>query len=200
MEIKPLVTNIEINVSALNSDSGELEFTGFVTNARVIGQCALEGEVWRHQRASLSGEFADGHRIQTSRIVEVHVVNNSVWVDTETGSRYGILSFSPTSLRDLLRLLDKRAHRDVIGGGSVHEKTHEVTKAALSNTRPKRRPAARLNSEGRHPFRPPANPDYIPKVKAHFDKKMAGIRAFQRECALRTASPQSPGNDEPPVT
>lgn len=189
--------DIENVVSALNTDSGELEFTGFVTNARVIAQCALEGEVWRHRRASLSGEFADGHRIQTSRIVDVHVVNNSVWVETETGSRYGILSFSSTGLRDLLRLLDKRAHRDVIGGCSVHEKTYEVTKAALSNTRPKRRPAAQLNSEGRHPLRPPANPDYIPQVKAHFDKQMAGIRAFQRERTQQNTCVQPDDSDEP---
>jgi hypothetical protein len=54
--------DIERIISTLRADSGNLDFTGFVTNAYVVDG-ALRGEVWKHIRADIFGRFADGLRI-----------------------------------------------------------------------------------------------------------------------------------------
>lgn len=93
-------------IAKLRVDAGGVEFTGFITNAHISHPSVLGGEIWHHVRAESSGRFADGHRIQTSSIIEIHLRDESIWVDTENGSRYGIASFAPlgwTYLSDLYR-------------------------------------------------------------------------------------------------
>lgn len=97
--------DIERIISTLRADSGNLDFTGFVTNAYVVDG-ALRGEVWKHIRADIFGRFADGHRIETSQIIDVEARENSVWFETESGSRYGILSFTPFGMINLTKLRD----------------------------------------------------------------------------------------------
>lgn len=79
----------------LKADAVGVVFTGFVTNAKVQPPAMLTGEVWRHVLADGLGTFADGHRIETSDIVQVHSRGDSLWVSTRSGSDYGILSFAP---------------------------------------------------------------------------------------------------------
>ena len=62
----------------LKGDAVGVEFTGFVSNARLPSPPALEGEIWHHIHADTSGRYADGHRIKTSPIVEIHAVGNSL--------------------------------------------------------------------------------------------------------------------------
>jgi hypothetical protein len=86
-------------IARLKVDSDGLAFTGFIANAHVTHPPVLEEEIWHHVHAETSGKFADGHRIQTSWIIDIHVRGESIWVDTENGSRYGIASFAPLGWR-----------------------------------------------------------------------------------------------------
>ncbi|WP_134674884.1 hypothetical protein [Pseudomonas viridiflava] len=82
-------------IAKLRADAPEIDFTGFISDARTPAAPALEGEIWRHRRAGFAGNFSDGHWIQTSNIVGIHARGDSLWVETENGSRYGILTFAP---------------------------------------------------------------------------------------------------------
>ena len=90
-----MIGDINDAILRLRSDAGDLPFTGYLTNAHVEDPPSVKGEIWRHIRAEPSGKFADGHRVETSRMVEIEVRGESMWVVTEQGSRYGILSISP---------------------------------------------------------------------------------------------------------
>lgn len=79
----------------LKADAIGVIFTGFITHAKVEPPAMLTGEVWGHVCADGFGNFADGHRIETSDICEIHSRGESVWVTTRNGSDYGILSFAP---------------------------------------------------------------------------------------------------------
>lgn len=94
----------DLRIAQLLNDSANTTFTAFVENARLLDPPQLAGEVWQHARATAEGEFADGHRIVTSRIVKIHTAGESVWVATETGSTYGVLSFTPRGWEHLNRL------------------------------------------------------------------------------------------------
>jgi hypothetical protein len=86
---------IEAAIIKLKADATGTLFTGFVTNALVVPPAMLTGEVWCHVLADGFGTFADGHRVETSDIVQVHSSGDSLWVSTRSGSDYGILSFAP---------------------------------------------------------------------------------------------------------
>ena len=86
---------IEALILKLKADAAGTVFTGFVTNAQVEPSAMLTGEVWAHVCADGFGTFADGHRIVTSDIVQIHSRGDSLWVTTRSGSDYGILSFTP---------------------------------------------------------------------------------------------------------
>ncbi|KEZ69279.1 hypothetical protein AAY86_15100 [Pseudomonas amygdali pv. tabaci str. ATCC 11528] len=86
---------IEAAIIKLKADAAGVVFTGFVTNAHVQPPAMLKGEVWGHVCADGLGTFADGHRIETSDIVQIHARGDSLWVTTRSGSDYGILSFTP---------------------------------------------------------------------------------------------------------
>lgn len=85
---------ISAAILKLKADASDVAFTGFVTNARVEPPSMLAGEIWSHVNAEPSGKFADGHRIETSDIVQIHARVDSLWVITRSGSIYGILSFT----------------------------------------------------------------------------------------------------------
>ena len=89
--------NAEIRAAIikLKADAAGVVFTGFVTNADVESHAGLTGEIWAHVCADGFGTFGDGHRIVTSTIVQIHSSRDSLWVGTESGSTYGILSFAP---------------------------------------------------------------------------------------------------------
>lgn len=82
---------IETEILKLKAGAPGVVFTGFVTNASVEPPAMLTGEVWCHVCADGFGTFADGHRIQTSDIVEIHGRGDSLWVTTQSGSDYGIV-------------------------------------------------------------------------------------------------------------
>lgn len=86
---------IRAAISKLKADAAGVVFTGFVTNAAVESPAMLKGEVWGHVCADGAGTFADGHRIETSDIVQIHSNRESLWVTTRSGSEYGIHSFAP---------------------------------------------------------------------------------------------------------
>lgn len=188
---------IESIISALVVDSGNADFTGYVSNAHVVEDSLLSGEVWRHQRAAPSGEFADSHLIETSRIVRVYTAGTSVWIDTESGSKYGILSFTPLGMRDLLSLGGQNGLDHPLSARPAADKEKSMSKQGPVGAKPKRRTAAPAKNKGRHPLRPPANPDYIKQISEHFHRQLEGIRLFQQECAQRGAVVQPPENDEP---
>lgn len=86
---------IEAAILKLKANAGGVVFTGFVSNAQVEHPAMLTGEIWSHVCADGFGTFANGHRIETSDIVQIHARGDSLWVTTRSGSDYGILSFTP---------------------------------------------------------------------------------------------------------
>ena len=85
---------IQAEILKLKADAIGVVFTGFITHARVEPPAMLTGEVWGHVCADGFGNFADGHRIETSDISEIHSRGESLWITTRSGSDYGILSFA----------------------------------------------------------------------------------------------------------
>lgn len=99
---------ISAAITKLKADAVGVVFTGFVTNADVVLPAMLKGEVWGHVRADGVGRFADGHRIETSDIVQIHSNRDSLWVSTRSGSNYGILWFAPLGWTFLTRFHQDR--------------------------------------------------------------------------------------------
>lgn len=174
---------IEEVIGRLRIDSNRKDFTGFIANAHVVNR-SLQGEVWRHQRAEPSGRFADGHRIQTSRVIEVHTAGESVWVETESGSLYGILSFTALGLKDLLGLRDLDGFAHFVGFGI---ETFTVGRNAI----PFDGSGIRLKEEGvkkRAPsssklLRPPINTEFVQQAKSLFERQLEDLKRSQREYA-----------------
>lgn len=167
--------DIEKLISNLRSDSNHIEFTGFVTNAHII-DTSLRGEIWHHEKAEPSGRFADGHLIETSRIIDVETRGNSVWFDTESGSRYGVLSFSPMGMIHLASIRDvdgfpfwppKEKHqypvRKIKNGGTLKEFVSKRSKVRSPE------------STSSHPFRPKSDPAQIERYKAQFEETLKSI-------------------------
>lgn len=94
-------------ILTLKADAHDVVFTGFISNAKVEHPAMLTGEVWAHVCADGFGTFADGHRIETSDIVQIHFRGDSIWVTTQSGSDCGILSFAPLAGRILLISIDR---------------------------------------------------------------------------------------------
>jgi hypothetical protein len=102
----PMEESIDDKIARLKHDSGIERFTGFVSYATVDQSEMLSGHIWKHIGASEEGEFADGHKIITSSVVAIYGAKQSLWVKTETGSLYGILSLAPLgwlSISDLYK-------------------------------------------------------------------------------------------------
>jgi hypothetical protein len=94
-ENEKMTDTIDEAILKLKADAANVAFTGYVTNAYVEHPSSLIGEIWRHVGADEFGKFADGHCIETSAIAQIHTRGKSLWVITESGSTYGILSFTP---------------------------------------------------------------------------------------------------------
>jgi len=166
-------------VSRLLADANGIAFTAFVTNARLDSPPAMIGEVWSHVKADELGRFADGHRIQTSHIVEVHAAGQSLWVVTENGSRYGIISFAALGWKwfsDLLRETKTPTAEPVC----INLRERELSDLGQdSPTKPLKRTAhadPALQTQGRHPLRPPSGERHLQQYKTNFDKSIAELR------------------------
>lgn len=170
-------------IAKLVVDSDGLEFTGFITNARLPNPPFLEGEVWHHIRAEASGRFTDGHRIRTSQIVEIRAYGDTLWIGTENGSRYGILSFTPlgwlyfSNLHRAFSQLDPvpagtpifdlnpslRALQPIESGG-LRYMAEKRRKRESTVARPKVDPAK--------PFRPESEKDYLKEMTESMQKSI----------------------------
>lgn len=186
LKVGPAMQYIDDAIVNLINASGGLVFTGYITGARLHRNWALEGEVWQHQRASPSGLFADGHRIQTSNLDEVHIAGGCVWVVTENQSRYGVLSFSPTGWRwlsELIRNGDDRPFCPLLvdhdADGAAVQPTSDgeaLTWRPTSQLKPKLDETPKKGNTTRNPFRPPPQTAQLKQAQDHFDKSIAALR------------------------
>lgn len=111
---------ISAAILKLKADAAGVVFTGFVTNAHIEPEpsAILTGEVWAHVCADGFGTFGDGHRIETSEIVQIHARGNSMWITTQSGSDYGILSFTPLGWTYLAAFYQAHHRLDQLPPGS----------------------------------------------------------------------------------
>lgn len=172
----------------LRADACGLEFTGFITNARVPSPPVLEGEIWHHVQAKASGRFADGHRIETSWIANIHACGASMWVETENGSRYGILSFAPQGwiyFSNLRRTCDQI---DPVPNGvplfdllPARHGSQSVAPGALGKIIERRlkRNSTESGREVRRakPLRPERNPDYLKLLTEHARESIEALKS-----------------------
>lgn len=128
---------IEAEILKLKANAGGVVFTGFVANAEVKPPAMLTGEVWGHVCADGFGSFADGHRIETSDIVQIHARGDSLWVTTQSGSDYGILSVTPLGWRYLADLYqaDHRLDPQPPGSPAFHMQSPTVERSSLVKKR-----------------------------------------------------------------
>jgi hypothetical protein len=174
-------------IARLVADAEGLKFTGFITNARQPNPPVLEGEVWQHIRAEASGKFADGHRIQTSCIVEIRAHGDSLWVETENGSRYGILSFAPLGWLYFSNLHRAFSQLDPAPEGTpifdVNPSRRALPPLAIGAFREKieqrlvrERMAPQQKVGTAKPFRPASNPDYLGERMESTHDSIAALR------------------------
>ncbi|MBV6822811.1 hypothetical protein [Pseudomonas sp. PD9R] len=165
-------------IAKLRADAAGVEFTGFITNAHATHPPVLEGEIWHHLRAESSGRFADGHRIQTSSIIEIHVRGESIWVDTENGGRYGIASFAPLGwvyFSDLCRAYERLDPVPVEAPiFDLHHSCHSqipVGSEVLGKVNERRLKQQRKEPESRvtnpKPSRPTTSPNFLKQMTEH---------------------------------
>jgi len=87
--------------------------TGYIINARIVACCCV-GQVYGHVRARADGWFQDGHTIRTSDIFRLEECRRHWICETESGSRYVIVSFAPAggrrSLGVFIEILQKGFH------------------------------------------------------------------------------------------
>lgn len=174
-------------ITRLVADAEGLKFTGFITNARQPNPPILEGEVWQHIRAEASGEFADGHRIQTSRIAHIQANGSSLWVETESGSRYGILSFAPLGWLYFSNLHRAFSQLDPVPEGTpifdVNPSRRCLPPLVTGALRKKveqrlarERMATQRHIDTAKPFRPESDPDYLKERMASNRESIAALR------------------------
>jgi len=181
----------------LKGDAVGVEFTGFVSNARLPSPPALEGEIWHHIHADTSGRYADGHRIKTSPIVEIHAVGNSLWVETEAHSRYGILSFAPLGWIYFSRMYRTTDRLDPMPDGiPIFDMSHLVADSrmlvpGISKRFLERRvkpecTISKFKSRVKQHLRPALDQDYLTRMNDHAEEcrevlKRGGVRLINHE-------------------
>lgn len=170
------------------TDAGGLVFTGFITNVRVPSPPGLEGEVWRHIHAEPSGTFADGHRIQTSPIVYIHTCGDSIWVETNNGNRYGLLSFLPQGWKYFSALHRANYQIDPVADEApvfdLHALKHGsklVSTGPLGKIIERRltRESAKFERKlgGAKPLRPYSTIDYLERVKQDAHESIEALKS-----------------------
>lgn len=163
---------IDAAILKLKADASDVAFTGFVTNAHVEPPLMLAGEIWSHVNAEPSGKFADGHRIETSDIVQIHALGDSLWVTTRSGSIYGILSFTPlgwTYLSDFYQAHYKLNPRNQTTT-SFYMPSPTAGNARLAKRRPERTKTESVRLTGkalkRELLGPKPDPKYMSQMNA----------------------------------
>lgn len=183
---------IEAAILKLKAEVSSVVFTGFVANAQIEPPAMLTGEVWGHVCADGFGNFGDGHRIQTSDIVQIYVVGDSVWLTTRSGSDYGILSFTSMGWAYLAYLHQAHCRLDPLPPGSpiVHLSSPHVEIPGLAKKRADRQKseAAPLSRKDlkRELLGPVEDKKYMDQMEAYAQKTIEtlqrnGVRIANQE-------------------
>ncbi|MCH5530961.1 hypothetical protein L6205_17590 [Pseudomonas syringae pv. syringae] len=163
---------IEAAIIKLKADAAGVVFTGFVTNAHVQPPAMLKGEVWGHVCADGLGTFADGHRIETSDIVQIHARGDSLWITTRSGSDYGILSFTPLGWTYFANFYQAHHRLDRLPPGSptFHMSLPPVETLGLAKKhaeKPKLKPSPLNRIDRKRELRgPKENTEYMNRMEA----------------------------------
>ncbi|WP_219094619.1 hypothetical protein [Pseudomonas sp. UMAB-40] len=174
-------------IAKLKADSNGLAFTGFISNAYVTHPSVLDGEIWCHAHAESSAKFSDGQRIQTSWIIEINACGESIWVETQNGSRYGIVSFAPLGWVYFSNL--RRAHDRLVSAPigppvfdlpAQHHRQGQPISTALGKLAERRIERQGLESEskarGLKPARPKTSPDYMIRVAENARESIEALK------------------------
>ncbi|MBI6819576.1 MULTISPECIES: hypothetical protein [Pseudomonas syringae group] len=175
---------ISAAILKLKADAAGVLFTGFITNAHIQHEppAILTGEVWAHVCADGFGTFGDGHRIETSEIVQIHARGDSIWITTLSGSDYGVLSFSPLGWTYLAAFYQAHHRLDQLPPGSptFHMPSSPVQTLGLAKKRPERQkpktvPFTRkaLKSELLGPIE---NTKYMEQMEAYVEKTIETLQ------------------------
>jgi len=180
---------IETEILKLKAGAPGVVFTGFVTNASVEPPAMLTGEVWCHVCADGFGTFADGHRIQTSDIVEIHGRGDSLWVTTQSGSDYGILSFTSRGWKYFADLYQAHHRLDPLPPDSpafhILSPTGKALGLATKRAERLKHAPAPLNRKARKQelLGPAQDPEYMYRMEAFIQETIAtlqrnGVKTF----------------------
>ncbi|NMZ11872.1 hypothetical protein HBO07_11330 [Pseudomonas proteolytica] len=183
---------IQAEILKLKADAIGVVFTGFITHARVEPPAMLTGEIWGHVCADGFGNFADGHRIETSDISEIHSRGESLWITTRSGSDYGILSFAPlgwTYFADLYKAHLRLDHQ--VPGSPIWHMALSPEPIPRLARKPRERPSREPESSSaevltRNLLRPEENTKYMDQMEV-FVKKT--IETLERN-GLKTFKPR----------
>lgn len=181
---------IQAEILKLKADAIGVVFTGFITHARVEAPAMLTGEVWGHACADGFGNFADGHRIETSDISEIHSSGESLWITTRSGSDYGILSFASLGWTYFADLYKAHLQLDLHVPGSPiwHMKLspERIPGLAMKPREQSRREAESHNAEvlKRDLLGPEENTKYMDQMEVFVDKTIEtlernGVNTFK---------------------
>lgn len=181
---------IQVEILKLKVDAIGVVFTGFITHARVEPPAMLTGEVWGHVCADGFGNFADGHRIETSDIREIHSRGDSVWVTTRSGSDYGILSFAPlgwTYFADIYKAHFRLDHH--VPGSPIWYMTLSPERGPSMAIKPRKRPSREPESHNaevrkRERLGPKENTKYMDQMEVFVNKTIEtleqnGVNTFK---------------------
>jgi hypothetical protein len=187
-----MMSDINAAIRRLQHDSGNLPFTGYLTNVRVEEPPCARGEIWRHVAAEESGKFADGHLVETSGIAQIEIRRQSIWVVTENNSRYGILSFAPVGWLYFSEMLQLNARlepntevpsfRMDLTSDDLPPPKLAVRRARSSDDSGDRGSAGRKRKPGYPEIDPRAYQSRLDATEALIDAlKQNGVRGFQDE-------------------
>ena len=174
-EYNEMNDEISAAILKLKADAAGVVFTGFVTNAHIEPEppAILTGEVWAHVCADGFGTFGDGHRIETTDIVQIHARGDSMWITTGSGSDYGILSFSPLGWTYLAAFYQAHHRLDQLPPGSptFHMPSPPVQAFGLAKKlkdKPKSAPVAlKRNTLKRELLGPQTNTKYMDQMEVY---------------------------------
>ncbi len=182
---------IQSEILKLKADAIGVVFTGFITHARVEPPAMLTGEVWGHVCADGFGNLADGHRIETSDICEIHSRGESVWVTTQSGSDYGILSFAPLGWTYFADIYKAHLRLDQhVSGSPIWDMTLSPERVPSVAKKPRKRPHREPESEEaevrkREILGPKENTKYMDQMEVFVNETIEtleqnGVETFKR--------------------
>ncbi|MFK3973606.1 hypothetical protein ACI2KS_23080 [Pseudomonas sp. NPDC087358] len=183
-----MLETFEDAMARLRDDSGIESFTAYIADANIQPSLRLVGRVWQHVRVTPEGQFSDGQRIVTAVISLIRVSGDSIWIETETGGVYGIISFAPLGWTHIGSLY--KAHQALEPGRPLKpdfivDRLHDIDYSKLF--RPKKvtkaSPRVPTSVDGHvgRPRRPQIDPQYPEKLASD-------IRAMVAQIATNTAN------------